>query len=253
MEARSDPSTGPAAEASAPIDIQPGELSRFRSRSEARRIRTLEADTALMLELSVQGYHGHAWATVADALVAYAWAVIGAWVNTGIIHARCRSKGIHVSDPAAARRLHPHEAEELVSDTVSHALIHFRDHVLANGRWDPAKGASLSTFFIGNCLLQYPNVYRRWRRTQTARPGPLPDGHDPPTSRSLPERTLAEAEGTRELLDLVRSDAAREILQLQIDGYSEDEIAEITGLTVGAIESLVYRERKRIRQQRGQT
>jgi hypothetical protein len=34
--------------------------------------------------------------------------------------------------------------------------------VLRRQRWDYRKGASLRTYFIGQCLSRFANVYRRW-------------------------------------------------------------------------------------------
>ncbi len=56
--------------------------------------------------------------------------------------------------------------QDLAIDTVVAALSAFRDEVLnlKENRWNPAKGASLKTFFIGQCKWQFPNVCQKWRR-----------------------------------------------------------------------------------------
>jgi hypothetical protein len=41
--------------------------------------------------------------------------------------------------------------------------------LLAN-RWDPKKGASIKTFFIGQCLIRFVNVYNRWRDNDRRNP-----------------------------------------------------------------------------------
>jgi hypothetical protein len=28
--------------------------------------------------------------------------------------------------------------------------------------WDHRRGATLRTYFIGQCLIRFPNIYRRW-------------------------------------------------------------------------------------------
>jgi hypothetical protein len=89
---------------------------------------------------------------------------MGAWIVTGHVFVKCREKGLAGDEllppPNGIAR---DDALELANDTVSEALINFRDNVLAAGRWDASRGASLTTFFIGNCLLRFANVYRKWR------------------------------------------------------------------------------------------
>ncbi len=50
----------------------------------------------------------------------------------------------------------------MAGEVVTVALAPFRDEVLLPGLWDPAKGASLTTYFVGQCILRFPNVYRSW-------------------------------------------------------------------------------------------
>lgn len=47
---------------------------------------------------------------------------------------------------------------------VGDAIIAFQRDVLPNGKWRPGGGASLSTFFIGQCLFRYGNAVQQWQR-----------------------------------------------------------------------------------------
>jgi hypothetical protein len=38
--------------------------------------------------------------------------------------------------------------------------------VLKPGKWDYHRGATLKTFFVGACLLQFPNVFEVWATEQ---------------------------------------------------------------------------------------
>lgn len=44
--------------------------------------------------------------------------------------------------------------------TVVNALGAFLDIALKKGNWSPTKGASLKTYFIGQCKIQFANVYK---------------------------------------------------------------------------------------------
>jgi hypothetical protein len=66
------------------------------------------------------------------------------------------------------------DALELSCETVAEAIRCFRERVLIPGKWDPTRKASLRTFFVGQCILQFPNIYRRWNTEQSL--GLLPEG-----------------------------------------------------------------------------
>lgn len=142
--------------------IEPAELRQFDSTSAARHLARIAADQEIMLRLSVEGFKGKAWTEVSEALVQYGWTVMRAWIVTGVVVVKCAERHLGGSKlaPPAGGMLRD-DALDLATDTVSDAIVNFRDKVLARGQWDPSKGASLATFFIGNCLLRFANNYRK--------------------------------------------------------------------------------------------
>lgn len=78
----------------------------------------------------------------------------------------------------------------LARETAAAALHFFRFKVLMKGKWDAAKGASLATFFVGQCRLQFANVYNTagtptsattdWCLTRMLATGPKATGGLPP-------------------------------------------------------------------------
>lgn len=56
----------------------------------------------------------------------------------------------------------PENADELANETVAVALNKFRDTNLRRHRWDSTRGATIKTYFIGQCLIRFPNIYRSW-------------------------------------------------------------------------------------------
>jgi len=77
------------------------------------------------------------------------------------------------------RDFEPDEVEELTYETVSKALFHFRRDVLMKHAWDYRKGATLRTFFVGQCAsagsptstgaggATKPATTTSWRTTRT--------------------------------------------------------------------------------------
>lgn len=248
--------------------IQPGvsvdDLDKFKDSEAAQRLARLEADTELMLRLSAEGFDGRAWREVSGALIDYGFQVMRAWVVTGQVFVKLAEKGRTVQTPPVMGIPRP-DALMLAEDTVADAIVDFRDRVLGKGRWDPSKGASLTTFFIGNCLLfQFPSLYRAWRsdyvrvRT-TQQPIPSADAHYDSRLR-LPsaEDPAVEVVGvdhtTRVIantLEPIKDDTNKTILMLRAEGFGIDEIAETLGLDYNAVESRIYRARKKLRQGKG--
>jgi hypothetical protein len=89
-----------------------------------------------------------------------------AWLRQGAIIGKCRERGAGLPEPPLGALSRPDVAGELAAETVAKALNTFRNTVLIPGRWNPARGASLKTFFIGQCLIRFPNIYRAWLKTE---------------------------------------------------------------------------------------
>jgi hypothetical protein len=96
--------------------------------------------------------------------------------------------------------------------------------MLLNSRWSPEGGASIATSFITQCLFQFPNVHRWWRRE-----------HEP--GFDLP------------------GDMIRAAVQLMSEGYSARQAAEQLGVKPKKIENALtrYRQKKRPQDEGGRT
>ncbi|MBA3362360.1 MAG: hypothetical protein H0T94_13040 [Acidimicrobiia bacterium] len=237
------------------------DLEEFRRSEAAQRLTRLEADSELMLRLSVEGFDGVAWREVSQALVEYGYTVMRAWVATGQVFVKLRERGRGVADPPLGR-IPRDDAIMLAEDSVADGIVDFRDRVLKQGYWDPSKGASLTTFFIGNCLLfQFPNLYRSWRkdRIEAMRSDSLSGFDDDMRPRQPwagdPAVAVADADAAsrkiRQALDVVEDPTNQAIVWLDGEGFGIDEIAETLGLGYGAVESRLYRSRKKLRRAGG--
>jgi DNA-directed RNA polymerase specialized sigma24 family protein len=223
------------------------DVAAFASTTEALHLQRLEADQRLMLRLQNEGFGGRAWDEVSRALAEYGYAVMVSWIRSGRVFAQLRERGMGgplLSAPTGGVPLQ--DARDIASDTVTDAIINFRDRVLAAARWDPGKGASLATYFVGNCLLRFPNVFRRWRRRWDAERSHLSLAEVEDLVGPLDP--AAEAVGDVAAQELLgRMDpASRMFVILLLLGLTHREIASRTGVTTKSVESRLYRLRKEI-------
>lgn len=250
MNERSDSGPPPDGAPGAERELQPSWQTEFRHTAESEHLQRLLADLELINTLRITGFTGPAYEELAKALAEYGYQVIGSWIRTGAIYRKLAEKGKAHYLARHPKRIPPtSDAAEMTRDVVADALVAFRRDVLLPGTWDHRKGASLATFFIGQCLLRFPRVYVEWLKSDEYRsrcvaPEDLQkrqpattSGYDDPARVAAIRSGLAEA---RELAPQV----TREILLLTEEGYSHPEIAAILGTTVGAIESRLHRHYK---------
>lgn len=220
--------------------------------SEAEHLQRLAADYDLVTSLALRGFQGTEYDYFVHVLAKYGMAVMRAWMHRGLIFARCRDRGFGgLPSPAPGTFDDPVTVDELANETVAQALVHFRSDVLLQGRWDYRRGASLKTFFIGQCLIQFANAYRRWWRAEQRRPK---DVADIDTLTELDDRPVPSVEElvldqvrVRDALQLVRDPRVREALVLRGAGLSNTEIGERMGVTEKTVERMIANERDRMR------
>ncbi len=127
----------------------------------ADNVDRLAADDELIQILAFGGFVGKEWEYFSTELARYGMAVIGGWMRRRMIFSKCKSRGFG-GLPELGRYFEDDEIDELTGETISNALVHFRRDVLIPHKWDYRKGATLRTFFVGQCLIRFANVYRRW-------------------------------------------------------------------------------------------
>ena len=101
----------------------------------------------------------------------------------------------------------------------------FRTRTLMNPSrtWRPTGGASLKTYFIGRCLMEFPDTYVRWRRAEEASLGRTDALVDDGRHVDDPAGHAVASVRVDELLDPV----TRAMFELQKRGYKLQEIAEL--------------------------
>jgi len=216
--------------------------------AEADRVDRLLADAELVTRLQLARFEGPDWAKFATELARYGIAVLGSWMYKRTIFARLQARGVGV--PSLPDEGWDYETRsELAGFTVAIALRKFRETVLVPHRWDPNRGATLRTFFIGQCLIRFPNVYREWlaesHRWHQKHVPPDEDSWTHCAASTNVERDVVGGASLVELLDQAPDQRTRLVLLRLSEGSSQKEIADELDCTVKAVERLLHRHRKR--------
>ena len=217
----------------------------------------LEADQRLMGELRLGGFQGPAYELFEAELAAYAFPVLMSWMHSGKIFQECVLKGRPVPVETARldgwQRWDRDDQVEIANLTIAYALKYLREKVLIPGKWDPAYGATIKTYFIGTCTLQFPNQFvsvmtgqLRWDRTHSPQAQadavaqlrmPSSAEHDPERAAVI-RRTIIEVMGT---MDHELRTAALLISR----GHTYAEAAEELGISAAALSERFRRFRRR--------
>jgi hypothetical protein len=122
-------------------------------------------------------------------------------------------------------------------------------HAIIAREWDPDGPASLKNFFVGACILQFPNVYDVWSRHRARwedNPRLVRERFAAPEA-ALPDVTSTDAIFVLMRNALLREPPARdrEVIWLLLNERTYSEIATATGLTSRTVEGIVRRVRAR--------
>lgn len=222
----------------------------------AEQVRQRAADAKLFEAVAAAKFTGKRWQGLSDDLGGYALAVTDAWLNTGYIFAKTTKMGRPVVPTETERRQLQSDSglrHQLANGLVGAALVQFRDRALKDTGWRPDGGASLTTYLIGGCVLLFNNEFRRWRASErrwqineSAAPEDLLVLENGGTGLRRTGLFAAPAKATTDGDELARALAVlkpreRTIVQLFVEKYSYEEIAEITGTTVRGVEGVLYR------------
>lgn len=188
-------------------------------------------------DLQRDDFCGPRWEAFANVMARWAVPRIQGLMRTGRIFAECRYRGL-ATPQHRVLRLSDDDALSIANDTVAAALRAFRTAIR---KWDADGGASLRTYFFRACFMQFKSAYEKHLRFHARHAhGPLPP--------SVPDASLASRPD--DLFDLRQRLQAlpvrdRRILFALAAGCSHRSIADEFGMTQKAVESWVYRFRKR--------
>lgn len=240
------------------VSANAGELfedDRERAHRAAESLARRQKDQEKLRKLSCAEYSGPEYEIFAGELAAYAYPIIMSWLRRGVIWKECADRGRPLNPTDTERETIEGDFDErieLAFETVAEALRFFVDRVLRPGRWSSEGGAAITTYFIGSCLLVYPNVFRRWRRSQRNwQKGVAVGIQDCPEGRTLedlPSTDPAAVVTAREaaMAELRRMpDGTRDAVALVMDGMSFAEAGEVLGISERAVEGRLYRYRQK--------
>ncbi len=131
------------------------------------RLARLQADRELVERLQEDGFDGEEYGVFKAALASYGYPVLLAWIRCREIYRLTYEIGRPVKCSDELKEHLSRDADdrqELAMEVVARALVHFRERALMQGTWDPAGGASLTTFFVGAAVQVFSNVFTVWSR-----------------------------------------------------------------------------------------
>lgn len=211
-------------------------LDEVESLTAAQRLQRLaENDIVLRLQLTSFDPATDDWRELAGALIEYGYPIFMAWTVTGSVRgmaARHGGSGVWgIAKLPEMLKLPSEQAHDLVMDLLEVAVNRFRTRTLLASRWSAIGGASLTTFFIGRCLMELPDVYEQWNRKQLRTFGLRPDGAEIDDNR--PGSNPAGLALTGVTIDAVfdggphTDDEVRAMFELQQLGFTLTEIADM--------------------------
>ncbi|MFE1409200.1 hypothetical protein ACFW5D_37950, partial [Streptomyces sp. NPDC058770] len=203
----------------------------------------------ILLTLQLGQFSDYDWNPVALELARYGIAVLTSWLRSRLIFARVKQRtGYHL----AMLDSWPDDdtAIDLAHDTVTDALNYFRDRILMPGKWRAERGASLRTYFIGQCLFQFANHYRSAYKTEIQR-----RSHELLTDDDTlfggvqhdVENTIVSRDELQSALAQINKTVARAAIDMKARGYTIKEIAAQFNKSEKQIENMLLYQRKLIR------
>ncbi len=206
--------------------------------------------------LRTQGFTGPLFNRFAGRLMEYAWPVMLNWTATDEIFRQARLNRC----PVPAGLIVPWTLDdrfEIVADSLLAGIEGFRNNALAGGRWDPAKGASLKTYYVRACIFAFRTVFATWSTERTAlRNRQTCTGLDDDPVTAIPDQrapdpchTAVIHDEVDRMLPLVKTRELRAALAWRGAGCTQEEAAQLAGLTVKALEGRLARVRTKARAQ----
>ncbi|MBF6548842.1 ECF-type sigma factor [Nocardia brasiliensis] len=127
-------------------------------------------DVELFETLLADEFCGAGWDLVKREFARYAIGVLSAWVGSGCIVERLHGAVAQFSlSGAELKRLRtdPDFRGGVIDIAVAEALQQFKTRSLAGEGWRVEGGASLTTYFVGRCLIDMVNELNKHRRRDT--------------------------------------------------------------------------------------
>ncbi|MEV7174058.1 hypothetical protein AB0O18_30710 [Streptomyces sp. NPDC093224] len=125
----------------------------------------LAADRALYARLRQRDFTGWEMDLLREDLWLYGWKCLSAWTKDGTIIEKCGERDIVVPNrwfEVETLRRRSDLRDEVVHTAVESAVRTFTEGYLRSGRWNPNRGATMRTFFLGTCMYAFRDAFRHW-------------------------------------------------------------------------------------------
>ncbi|WP_410540504.1 sigma-70 family RNA polymerase sigma factor [Streptomyces sp. KL2] len=210
----------------------------------------MEADRELYRRLRAAEFTGWLRKHLEQDLWQYGWRVLRAWMRDGSVMNRCAEKGIRMSSRSEEEQILMRSddvRDEIAFEAVKPAVEYFINDVLAEGKWDPRRGATLRTYFMGTCLHYFRDAFKTWARSHRRRlkevSGSL-DLVDRPSREVHPEELAALRDTVRRVLSGASWEVRAICALIYESGLTQKEIGEKLGMTSRVVEVHLRKLRK---------
>ncbi|MFK4600479.1 hypothetical protein [Streptomyces pristinaespiralis] len=224
---------------------------------------TLERDRLLYAELLRADFCGSRYRVFEQELWTYGIRTLTAWMRTGSISSQCSRYSVafdasEIELSILARTSEVREA--LAVDSTAAAAPRFLQRSLRGGEWDPNKGASMFTFFVGGCVMAFGDVFKAWSRKRRRDVRLLASGLlNSEASVALPGQLSlfddpAETVASRDTLQRILNEATPEAaaictLMLRHPELNHRQIGvHLGGMSARAVEGQLHRLRRTARE-----
>jgi DNA-binding CsgD family transcriptional regulator len=138
-----------------------------------------------------------------------------------------------------------HDVNSIIVEAVIRSVEPFMQSAILQGGWQPERGTSIKTYFIGKCYLTFATDYRREysaeinasKALQRKKPDLELDviRYISYTIDRDPEQTAINRAEIRRLLSLATHDRIPEIIFLLAEGMTSNEVGATLGMTGNAV------------------
>jgi DNA-directed RNA polymerase specialized sigma24 family protein len=236
------------------VELAEAVLAAGAPRPERSAADRLLADQLVVKAIIEEGLNGPRHRELEEVLIRYAVPALRNLLAGGAIVGKAARLGRPLGGAAAWLDFTETDREEFARDMVADALPVFTKAVFEEQRWSPAGGASLKTYFVNGCTLQFPALYRKWKAQRRM---VLPVGLQIGLSGDDPVLDPADVAVRRDeaarMLEMIPDPQIREYVALRADDHTAEEAARQVGLTLKAAEGRLARIRKKLRAERGST
>jgi hypothetical protein len=236
-------------------EIAPG----ARQDTAEARAAQIEIDRRIVMRVRAEKFNGPNTGKLLLKAHRYAHRVTGYLIGTGQIFSECVRLGRPVKRQPGDEVWTEEDRAYLTETCVDTGIFQvFLECGLKQGRWDPSRHTTLTTYAVNACTLCFPAIYQRWRRGRVLErsfgdlaidlPAHLQVSHQPDPAEQAANRVDAER-----LLRRIPEPARTGLRLRGTLGFTQAEAAELLGLTEKQLEREIGQARKNLGLTRSRT